>query len=145
MKNKTVEDLEKAGINAKITISRKIKKIDPVIESIANNLAEIDAIHFIRVSQDFLQASSEATEGRLKTPITKPGHPTAIGVSLFIDFYYKDVQFFELTSAIKGYGQKMVDAVLNVLPQEWNGVVVMDWSDGFWDKMEEKHENLVIL
>lgn len=145
MKNKPVADFEKAGINAKITVSRKIKKIDPVVENIANNLAEIDAIHFIRVSPDFLQASSEATEGHLKTPITKPGHPTAIGVSLIIDFDYGDVQFFEMTSAIKGYGQKMVDAVLNALPQEWNGVVVMDWSDGFWDKMKEKYRNLLIL
>ena len=24
--------------------------------------------------------------------------------------------------------------VLKDLPKEWNGVVVMDWSDGFWDK-----------
>jgi len=24
----------------------------------------------------------------------------------------------------------MVDAVLKDLPKEWNGVVVMDWSDG---------------
>jgi hypothetical protein len=145
MKNKPVADFEKAGINAKITVSRKIRKIDPVVENIANNLAEIDAIHFIRVSPGFLQASSETTEGRLKTPITRPGHPTAIGVSLIIDFDYGDVHFFEMTSAIKGYGQKMVDAVLNALPQEWNGVVVMDWSDGFWDKMKEKHRNLVIL
>jgi hypothetical protein len=28
----------------------------------------------------------------------------------------------------------MVDAVLKDLPKEWNGVVVMDWSHGFWDK-----------
>jgi hypothetical protein len=33
--------------------------------------------------------------------------------------------------------------VLKDLPKEWNEVVVMDWSDGFWDKMEIKHNNLV--
>jgi len=31
----------------------------------------------------------------------------------------------------------MVDAVLKDLPEEWNVVVVMDWSDGFWDKMKK--------
>ena len=36
----------------------------------------------------------------------------------------------------------MVNAVLKDLPKEWNGVVVMDWSDGFWDKMKIKHNNL---
>ena len=39
----------------------------------------------------------------------------------------------------------MVDAVLKDLPKAWNGVVVMDWSDGFWDKMKIKHNNLVII
>ena len=29
----------------------------------------------------------------------------------------------------------MVEAVLKDLPEEWNVVVVMDWSDGFWDNM----------
>ena len=24
------------------------------------------------------------------------------------------------------------------LPKEWNGVVVMDWRDGFWDKMKKR-------
>ena len=28
----------------------------------------------------------------------------------------------------------MVDAVLKDLPKAWNGVVVMDWMYGFWDK-----------
>jgi hypothetical protein len=56
---------------------------------------------------------------------------------------HKDIQFFEMNSAIKGYGGKMVDALLKDLPKQWNGVVVMDWSDGFWDKMKKKHSNLV--
>jgi hypothetical protein len=34
---------------------------------------------------------------------------------------------------------QMVDAVLKDLPAEWNGVVVMDWSHGFWDKMKIRH------
>jgi hypothetical protein len=49
----------------------------------------------------------------------------------------KDIQFFEMNSATKGYGRKMVDAVLKDLPKEWNGVVVMDWSDGIWGKMKK--------
>lgn len=31
----------------------------------------------------------------------------------------------------------MVEAVLKNLPEECNVVVVMDWSDGFWDKMKK--------
>jgi hypothetical protein len=54
------------------------------------------------------------------------------------DLDHKDIQFFDMNSATKGYGGKMVDAVLKDLPKARNGVVVMDWSDGLWDKMKSK-------
>lgn len=145
MKSKRVRIFEELGTKVKITVSKKVKEIHPVVKHIVKNLAELDFIHFIRVSPEFLQASNEVTEGRIKIPVTKPNHPTAIGVDLIIDIAYKDIQFYEITSAIKGCGGKMVDAVLKALPKDWNGVVVMDWSHGFWDKMKEKHKNLYIL
>ena len=58
------------------------------------------------------------------------------------DLDHKDIRFFEMNPATKGYRGKMVDAVLKDLPEEWNVVVVMDWSDGFWDKMKKKYHNL---
>lgn len=145
MKNKSVRGFEELGTKVKITVSKKVKEIHPVVKDIVENLAELEFIHFIRVSPEYLQASNEVTEGRIKIPVTKPEHPTAIGVHLIIDIAYKDIQFYEITSAIKGCGGKMVDAVLKALPKDWNGVVVMDWSHGFWDKMKEKHKNLYIL
>jgi len=64
-------------------------------------------------------------------PVTKPGHPTAIGVSLIMEEDREEIQFYEITSAVKGYGSKMVEAVLNALPKKWEAIVVMDWSGGF--------------
>ena len=133
------------SIKAEIMISKKIRDLHPVVENIVNNLAGIEPIRFIRISPDFIQASSEATKGRVKNPITKSGHPSAIGLSLIIDYTYKDIHFFEMNSPIKGYGGMMVEAVLRDLPKEWRGVVVMDWSDGFWDKMKMKYRNLEIM
>jgi hypothetical protein len=104
---------------AKITVARTVKAVHPVAQQIAENLSAIDAIRFIKISSEFLRASSEVSEGRLKTPVTKPGHPTAIGVSLIFEADYKTVQFYEITSATKGYGAKMVDAVLRALPEGW--------------------------
>jgi len=129
----------------KITVSKKLKSLHPVVDSIVKNLANIDAIQFIRVTPDLLQASSEATEGRTKTPITKIGHPTAIGVSLIVDVGTQDLIFYEMTSAVRGYGTKMVEAVLKDLPMDWNLIVGMDWSDGFWDKMCKKYKRITIL
>jgi hypothetical protein len=145
MKNKNGRSFDGLESKVKITVSKKVKEIHPVVKDIVENLAELEFIHFIRVSPEYLQASNEVTEGRIKIPVTKPEHPTAIGVCLIIDIAYKDIQFYEITSAIKGCGGKMVDAALKALPKDWNGVVVMDWSHGFWDKMKEKHNNLYIL
>ena len=146
MKNNSVRIFgEELGAKAKITVSRKVKEIHPVVKHIVDNLAELDFIHFIRLSPEILQASNEITDGRIKIPVSKPDHPTAIGVYLIMDIANKDIQFYEMTSAIKGCGGKLVDAVLKALPQDWSGVVVMDWSNGFWDRMKERHRNLYIL
>ena len=123
MKSKALADFETVEGKAKIMVSKKIKKLHPVVKSIAINLAAIEPIRFIKISPDFLQASSELTKGRIKTPITKSAHPTAIGASLILDLDHEDIQFFEMNSATKGYGGKMVDAVLKDLPKMWKGVV----------------------
>jgi len=132
-------------IQSKIRYINKIKLVHPVFNNIAQNLAEIDIIKYITISKDYLKASSEITLGRNKIPITKIDHPTAVGVWLILELDYKVIQFFEMNSTVKGYGSKMVDAVISALQEDWSAVVVMDWSGGFWEKMREKHRKLVIL
>ena len=130
---------------SKIKYIQKPKSVHQVVEHIARNLAEIDIIKYITISADFLRASNEITTGRSKIPITKIDHPTAVGVSLLLELDYKVIQFYELNSPVKGYGSKMVDAVINSLPEDWSAAVVMDWSGGFWDKMRERYSKIVIL
>jgi len=36
----------------------------------------------------------------------------------------------------------MVDAVLTDFPKDWQPSVLMDWSNGFWDKMKVKYSDL---
>ena len=131
----------------RIRISKKIQALHPVVEAMTINLAEVDPICFIRILPDLLEASSEATAGRNKIPIVKPGHPSAIGVSAILDFGCQEIQFFAITSAKKGLGGKMIAAVMRALPADWRAVVVMqwDWSDGFWEHMSEKYTNLEIV
>lgn len=131
--------------NTIIRTANRVKSVHPVVEVIANNLTELDAIRFIRISQDLLQASSETSGGKQKNPVARPGHPTAIGVALILDTDRKEILFFEMTSAKKGYGSKMVDAVLKNLPPEWRVVVMMDWSGGFWERMNEKYERIEMV
>lgn len=132
-------------ITSKIRYVKKIKSVHPVVENIARNLAKIDIIKYITISKDYIKASNEITIGRNKIPITEIDHPTAVGVSLILELDYKVIQFYEMNSPVKGYGSKMVDAVISALPEDWSAVVVMDWSGGFWENMREKHRKLVIL
>jgi hypothetical protein len=135
---------ERSG-ERKIRVTRTVRVVHPVVATIARDLAEIDRISVVRISPGLLQASSEAAGGGVGNPITTPGHPTAIGISLIPDPDLQEVLFHEITSALKGYGGRMVAAVLGALPEGWSGVVVMDWSSGFWERMMARHRNLVIM
>ena len=104
MKHGAVEDGQGQCRDPKILVTGAMKVAHPVVGAIARNLAEIDRISIVRISPDFLQASSETTGGRTRKPITTPGHPTAIGVSLILDLDLQEVQFYEITSAVRGYG-----------------------------------------
>jgi hypothetical protein len=108
----------------------------------ALKLAELDFIKYIRISDDSLEASCENYPNRPKVPIAQMGHPTAIGVYLLYNASDKTINFFEINSPIKGNGSKMVDAILSDFPKDWQPALIMDWSNGFWDKMIEKYKDL---
>jgi len=129
---------------AEIAISRLAKPVHPVVSQIAENLAKVDAMRIVKLTPGFLKASSEAC-GAQRQPVTKPGHPTAIGVSLILDENCEEVQFYEITSAVKGHGSAMVEAVLRALPRQWKVLVPMDWSGGFWKAMRRRHRRIVLL
>ena len=68
-----------------------------------------------------------------------------IGVELLIDPDHSTVQFYSLASSEKGYGRKIVDAVVRVTPDDWNLVVAMDWSGGFWERMLDEYPRIVVF
>jgi hypothetical protein len=145
MRKKKFNIFNLVGDKAELKISTGVKEIHPVMECLAESLAYLDFIHFVRITSQDIKAYSEITDGRVKIPITKPGHPTATGVQLIIDHVFNVVQFYEITSSVQGYGGKMVDAVMKALPEDWEAAVVMDWSQGFWERMQEKHKNMYII
>lgn len=129
---------------AEVVISRRARPVHPVVTRIAENLAGIEILRIVRVTVGSLSASSE-TCGPRRCPVTKPGHPTAVGVSLILDEEHKEIQFYEITSAVRGCGTRMVEAVMNALPKGWRAIVAMDWSDGFWEAMRQRHGRIEIL
>ena len=121
---------------------KKAKIIDPLIETTVASLAELDVIRFVRITETSIQASSHLHDDKRKVPITKPFHPTAVGIYLVYDFDLKGMEFHEITSAIQGWGGRMVRASLKHLPPEWDAVLVFDWSNGFWDEMAKRFPNV---
>jgi len=144
MSNKQIKSWILQVSNGKtVLVANKVKSIHPVVDRIVRNLLEIDIIKYLRVDSDFIQASNEMEiKGRIKIPVTKQDHPTAVGVSLLMLYSINTVQFYEMNSTIKGYGEKMVQAVLKSFPEDWDLIVVMDSSGGFWDRMVEKYEKI---
>jgi len=80
-----------------------------------------------------------------KNPVVEVGADGLVGVELLIDPSTKVVQFYALTSAVKGCGRKMVEALIDATPGDWQLAVVMDWSGGFWRKMAQEHPRLVVF
>lgn len=68
-----------------------------------------------------------------------------VGVELIIDPDICTVQFYSLASHQEGYGRKIVDAVVRGIPDDWNLVVVMDWSGGFWVRMLQEFPQIIVF
>ena len=125
-----------------IWVISRVKKLPVEIVNMALQLAELNFIKFIRICDETLSASSENYPNRPKVPITIMNHPTAIGIQILYSPAYKSLDFFDINSPIKGNGSMVVGAILNGLPKDWQPTVVMDWSEGFWDKMKKKYKKL---
>ena len=125
--------------NKKIWAVNKVKELDEDIIELAIRLGSLDFINHVRITNDAIIASSEIKEAGHRCPIATPNHPTAVGIEILYDCNHKYLSFFEINSPIKGNGRKMVSAVLTNLPQSWALAVLMDWSEGFWDKIIKEY------
>ena len=120
----------------------KIKNIPIELFDVAFRLAALDFIKFVRITNDSISASNEIEGSRIKIPVTKMNHPSAIGIKIVFHYELKILEFYEINSPIKGNGSKMVNSVVVDFPLDWQVAVVMDWSDGFWDKMKERYDKI---
>lgn len=122
-----------------VWVISRIKELPPPIVSMAVNLAKLDFIKYIRITDESLAASSESYPKRPKVPITVMDHNTAIGIQVLYSQKYKYIDFFDINSPVKGKGSMMVAAILKSLPKRWAPSVFMDWSNGFWEKMKQRY------
>ncbi len=124
-----------------IRVVQRVNALPSEIITIAIQLATLDFIKYIKLTDHIIAASSEL-KGKSIDPMTTINHPTAIGVEILYNYKLKIIDFTEINSPIKGNGSKMVDAILKDFPKDWMISIIMDWSNGFWDLMKEKYKHI---
>jgi len=107
-------------------------------------LSNIEILRYVKIYNGRIKASNVLNENGKKEPITTIGEQNIVGVELLIDTPNKIIQFYSITSSVKGYGEKMVSSIVKSAPKEWKIVVVMDWSMGFWQVMAERYPRLIV-
>jgi hypothetical protein len=68
-----------------------------------------------------------------------------VGVQVFGAAEPRVIQFYTITSAVRGCGNKIVAAVVSATPADWQLVVPMDWSGGFWRRIAEEYPRLAFF
>jgi len=129
----------------KILKATNVKKVHPVYQQISEDLANIDILRYVKIYNGSIKASNFLSDNGKKEPIIKIGDEDIVGVELLVDIPNKTIQFYSITSSVKGYGGKIVHSVVNSVPKDWEIVVVMDWSMGFWQVMAERYPRLVVF
>ena len=118
----------------RILKAHTVRQIDPIYEKIVKSLAQLPELHYIKIFPGRVTASNVLSQDKKKNPVVAVGDKGNAGIELLIDSEYQVIQFFSITSSIKGCGRKMVDAVANATPDSWELAVVFEWSGGFWKK-----------
>ncbi len=122
--------------------AHSVRNIPPVFQSLAKNLACIPDLQYIKIFPERITASSVLSDDGKKNPVVIVGDGDIVGVELLIDVPNEIVQFYALTSATKGCGRRIVDAVVSATPEDWFLAVLLDWSGGFWKKMAQEYPRL---
>ncbi|MEI7997712.1 MAG: hypothetical protein WCH01_22730, partial [Methylococcaceae bacterium] len=132
-------------INEKISKANNVKKVQHIYNKISAALADVDILRYVKIYNGSIKASNFLSENGKKDPVIKIGDEKIVGIELLVDIPNKIIQFYSITSSVKGYGEKIVSSVVNSVPKDWEIVVVMDWSMGFWQVMADRYPRLVLL
>jgi len=129
----------------KISKANNVKKVYPIYKQISEGLSNIDILRYVKIYNGRIKASNVLSKNGKKEPITKIGEKNIVGVELLIEIPNKIIQFYSITSSVKGYGEKVVSSIVYSAPKDWKIVVVMDWSMGFWQVMTERYPRLEVF
>jgi hypothetical protein len=129
----------------RIRKAHAVRRIAPIFRSLAMGLSEIPELRYIKLFPGRLTASNVLSDDGRKNPVVTVGADSLVAVELLIDTGTRIVQFYALTSAVKGCGRGIVEAVIAATPEDWFLAVPFDWSGGFWRKMAQHSPRLTVF
>jgi len=129
----------------RIRKARTRRRVEPIHEHLAIALAAIPALRFVKLFPGRLSASNRLSTDGKKNPVVAVGAEGITGVELLVDADTNVVQFFAITSAEKGVGRQIVEAVIGATPADWLLAAPMDWSGGFWQRMARDYPRLQVF
>jgi hypothetical protein len=129
----------------RIRKAHSVRQVEPIFQLLATSLVQIPELRYIKIFPERLSASNVLSEDGKKSPVVHVGAEGIVAVELLIDTTTQVVQFYAITSAVKGCGRKMVEAVIGATPEDWHLAVVFDWSGGFWQRMVQDYPRLVVF
>ncbi len=129
----------------RIRKAHSVRRVQTIFKRLAVGLSGIPELRYIKIFPDRLTASNQLSRDGKKNPVVQISADGVVGVELLVDESAKVVQFYALTSVVKGCGRKMVEAVVGATPEDWHLAVVFDWSGGFWRKMAEENPRIVVF
>ena len=129
----------------RIRKAHSVRQVEPIFRLLATSLAQIPELRYIKIFPERLSASNVLSDDGKKNPVVQVGGDGLVGVELVLDTATDVVQFYAITSAVKGCGRKMVEAVIGATPEDWHLAVVFDWSGGFWQRMAQDYPRLVVF
>jgi hypothetical protein len=107
------------GLRRQALFSRNAGKTSSVAIVIAEALAEVEMLDFVKIYPQRLLASNLLSTDGKKRPVIEIGNPSVVGVELLIDPGRNVVQFYSIASAVKGVGGMIVDQVMNATQLDW--------------------------
>ena len=129
----------------RIRKAHAVRQVPRIFELLAISLAQVPELRYIKIFPERLSASNVLSKDGKKNPVVQVGAEGIVAVELLIDTTTQVVQFYAITSAVKGCGRQMVEAVIGATPQDWHLAVVFDWSGGFWQRMAQDYPRLVVF
>lgn len=97
--------------------AHSVRQVAPIFQLLAAGLAEVPELRYIKVFPERIATSNVLSQNGKKNPVVVIGAKGLVAVELLIDTATQVVQFYAITSTVKGCGRKIVAAVVTSRPR----------------------------